>query len=138
VCTARDRFLTYKKARRLASNGRLVICDRYPLAEVKIMDGPQVERVTAGMKPNRRIKLLAAIEKRYYDQIALPDLLAVLRVAPEISVQRKTDEPAVTVLPRATEVWNVDWGRTPACIVDAGKSKEAVLADLMTLVWSRL
>jgi thymidylate kinase len=31
ICTARDRYLTYKKARRLATNGKLVILDRFPL-----------------------------------------------------------------------------------------------------------
>lgn len=94
VCTAHDRMLTYTRARRLASNGALVICDRYPLAQVRIMDGPQVERVTHGMKTNRLIEFLARLEKGYYEKILLPDLLAVLRVAPEISVERKTDEPA--------------------------------------------
>ena len=37
--TARDRFLTYRRARRFADNGGLVIADRYPLPQVKSMDG---------------------------------------------------------------------------------------------------
>ena len=138
VCTAHDRLLTYNKARRLATNGSLVLCDRYPLAEVKIMDGPQVERVTRGIKSTRLIRFLARLEKQYYDQISLPDILTVLHVAPEISVQRKTDESADSVHSRAEEVWNVNWSKTPACIVDASKSKTEVLSELMTLIWSYL
>jgi thymidylate kinase len=138
VCTARDRLLTYKKARRLASNGSLVICDRFPLKEVRIMDGPQVERVTRGMSPTGMIKWLAKLEKRYYDQILLPDILAVLHVDPEVSVKRKTDETADSVRSRAGEVWKVDWSQTPAHIVDAGKAKTEVLSELLTLVWSQL
>jgi thymidylate kinase len=138
VCTARDRYRTYLSARRLATNGSLVICDRYPLAEIKIMDGPQVERVTAGMKSNRMIRFLARIEKQYYQSIALPDLLIALRVDPEISVQRKTDETPDSVRSRAGEVWNVDWGKTSAHVVDAGKSKPEVSATLMKLIWSHL
>jgi thymidylate kinase len=138
VCTANDRLKAYKKARRLASNGYLVICDRFPLANVKIMDGPQVERVTAGMPSTRMMRYLAKLEKRYYDQILLPDLLAVLRVAPEISVERKTDEPSDSVRSRATEMWNIDWSESPAQIIDASKSKEEVIKSLMTLVWSHL
>jgi thymidylate kinase len=102
------------------------------------MDGPQVERVTRGIKTNRLIKFLARLEERYYRQILLPDLLITLRVDPEISVQRKTDETPESVRSRAGEIWNVDWSKTPVHIVDASKSKSEVLADLKLLIWSRL
>jgi thymidylate kinase len=138
VCTARDRYLTYISARRHATNGRLVLCDRFPVPEVKIMDGPQVERVTSGIKTNILIKFLARIEKQYYKQIMLPDLLIMLRVAPEVSVQRKTDESAESVFSRAGEMWKVDWKKTPAHIVDASKSKSEVLSALMKLIWLNL
>jgi thymidylate kinase len=138
VCTARDRLLTYIRARRLATNGGLVICDRYPLSEVKIMDGPQVERLTRGLKSTRLISALSGLENKYYEQISLPDLLVVLRVAPEISVQRKTDETVDSVRSRAGEIWNVDWSKTPAHIIDASKSKTEVLSDMISLIWSNL
>jgi thymidylate kinase len=138
VCTARDRFLTYINARRLATNGGLVICDRYPLAEVKIMDGPQVNRVTNSIKPNKLIRTLAGLENKYYQQIMLPDLLIVLRVSPEISAQRKTDETAESVRSRAGEIWNVDWSTAPAHIIDASKGRDEVLSDIMALIWSNL
>jgi hypothetical protein len=41
VTTARDRYLTYRRARRLSTNGKVVICDRYSLAGFMQMDGPQ-------------------------------------------------------------------------------------------------
>jgi thymidylate kinase len=138
VCTARDRWLLYKKARRFASNGGLVLCDRFPLAEVKIMDGPQVERVTREIKSTRFIRYLARLEKKYYDRIMLPDVLLALRVDPEISVQRKTTETAESVRSRAGEIWNVDWSRTPARVIDASQSKADVMADLMEVIWSHL
>ena len=46
----RDRYISYVQARRFATNGGLVICDRFPLPQIKIMDGPQVERVTVEIK----------------------------------------------------------------------------------------
>jgi thymidylate kinase len=138
VCTARDRFLLYLRGRRFVSNGGLVLCDRFPLPAVKIMDGPQVERVTRGIKMNKFIKFLARLEENYYKRILLPDLLITLRVDPEISVQRKTEETADSVRSRASEVWSVDWSKTPACIVDASKPKAEVLNDLKTLIWSYL
>jgi thymidylate kinase len=102
------------------------------------MDGPQVERVTSGIKTNKVIKLLARLEEKYYKQIMLPDLLITLRADPEISVQRKTDETADSVRSRAGEVWNIDWSKTPAHIIDASKPKAEVLSDLKALIWSSL
>jgi thymidylate kinase len=138
VCTARDRYLDYKRARRFATNGGLVICDRFPLPQIKIMDGYQVERVTGGIKPNKGIKFLAALEHRYYRQIMQPDLLIVLRVDPEICVQRKTDEPSESVRSRSGEIWSIDWRETRAHVIDAGRSKAQVLSEVLNLVWSHL
>jgi thymidylate kinase len=138
VCTARDRYLDYRRARRFASNGGLVICDRFPLEQIKIMDGPQVERVTRKMKPNSFIRMLAAMEDHYYQQIMLPDLLIVLRVDPDICVQRKTDETPDSVRSRSREIWNIDWCGTPAFIIDGNQSKSKVLSDVMNVVWSNL
>ncbi len=57
VLTARDRFRTYRRARRLASNGSIVLCDRYPLPQVSLMDGA----VTARMKRPRPLGPMGAI-----------------------------------------------------------------------------
>jgi thymidylate kinase len=138
VCTARDRYLDYKRARRFSTNGGLVICDRYPLPQIKIMDGAQVERVTVGMKTNFLIKFLADLEHRYYQQIMSPDLMIVLRVDPEICVQRKTDETSDSVRSRSQEIWNLDWSKTPALVIDGSRSKSQVWSDVLSLVWSRL
>jgi thymidylate kinase len=138
VCTARDRYLEYKRARGFASNGGLVICDRFPLLQIKIMDGYQVERVTDGLSRNSFIRFLATLEHRYYQQIILPDLLIVLRVDPEICVQRKTDEMPDSVRSRSQEIWNLDWYETPAYIVDASRPKSQVFSDVLNLAWSHL
>jgi thymidylate kinase len=138
VCTAHDRFLTYARARRIASNGGLVICDRYPLAQIKLMDGPVAERMTGGCNKNWLIKNLTRIENNYYRQIMLPDILVVLRVDPEIAVQRKTDEDEASVRARTKEIWELDFRELPAHIIDANRSKAEVLSELKVLVWSEL
>jgi thymidylate kinase len=138
VCTARDRYLTYVKARRFATNGGLVICDRFPLPQVKFMDGPQAERMTGTCKNNRLIAFLIHLERKYYQPIMLPELLIVLRINPETAVQRKTDEDAASVRARSTEIWELDWQETPAHIIDADRSRAEVLSELKALVWSQL
>ena len=138
VCTARDRWLTYIRARRFASNGGLVLCDRFSLPGIMVMDGPQVERMTRNQRTNWFVKALLRLEEKYYRQILPPELLAVLRVDPEVAVLRKTDESEVSVRARTAQVWVLDWEKTPAHVIDAGQSQAQVLSDLKTLIWSRL
>jgi thymidylate kinase len=138
VCTARDRYLTYVRARRFAANGGLVICDRFPLPQLKLMDGPRVEQLVEGEHTNRFLKILTSLEQQYYRSLSLPDLLIVLRLDPEIAVQRKTDEAAVSVRARSREIWSLDWQQTPAHVIDASRSKVEVLSELKSLLWSHL
>lgn len=151
ACRARDRHWTYVKARRAAANGRLVLVDRFPLPQIKLMDGPQAERFVGQLKNGKRaegflsphqdsllVKSLIRREQRYYSQIVLPELLMVLRVDPEIAVQRKTDEDPISVRERSTEIWEVNWEHTEAHVIDGSKSKTEVLAELKALIWSEM
>jgi len=138
VCTARDRYLTYIKARRYASNGGIVICDRFPLSQVKLMDGPQVGRMSSAVKKNGLIKFLTRLESTYYQQIMLPELLIVLRLDPETAVIRKSDEAEVSVRARSAEIWGLDWRGTPAYVIDTNCTKEEVFSSLKTLLWEQL
>jgi thymidylate kinase len=138
VCTARDRYRTYLEARRRANEGGLVICDRFPLPQVKLMDGPQAERMTRNCPQNWFIRTLAATEKRYYRQIELPELLIVLRADPELAVKRKTDEDPASVRVRSAEVWGINWDGVSAHVIDASRPKGEVLTQLKGLVWSQL
>ena len=139
VLTARDRFRTYRRARRLASNGSVVFCDRYPLPQVTLMDGA----VTARMKDPSRwggwARSMAAMERSYYDRIASPDLLIVLRLDPDTAVERKRGvEPESSVRPRSEEIWRMDWHGSQATVVDAAPSKDQVLSEIRSVIWSRL
>lgn len=138
VCTARDRYLTYRRARRYSSNGGLVLSDRYPLPGIIRMDGEQCEWTTRDRKPNGFLRLLSRVEKSSYRMISLPDLLIVLRVDPEIAVARKTDETEVSVRARSSEIWKLNWAETPAHVIDAGRPKEEIVAHLKALIWSHL
>lgn len=138
VCTARDRNLAYAKARRQANRGSIAICDRFPLPQVTLMDGPQAERMTNAGPTNWLVRWLAAREKRYYRSIVLPELLVVLKVQPETAVERKPGEDAASVRARSSEIWYQDWQGTNAHVIDADRSREDVLSDLKSLLWSQL
>jgi thymidylate kinase len=138
ICTARDRYLTYARARRFVAKGGLVICDRYPLAQIKFMDGPQSERMTSKMPANKLLNFLTRLEGKYYKNITPPELLILLKVDPEIAVQRKMDEEADSVRIRNQEIWGLDWPSRLIRVIDAGRSKSQVLAEIKELVWAQL
>jgi hypothetical protein len=62
----------------------------------------------------------------------------VLLVDPSLAVQRKTDEDAISVRERSTEIWNLSWEDGGAYVVDGSQSKADVLAELKALLWSQL
>ncbi len=149
VCRARDRYRTYMKVRRFTAKGGLAICDRFPFPQIRLMDGPlatqfirnvengpQADRFMSPKQDSVFAKVLVWIEARYYERIVLPDLLIVLRVNPETAVQRKSDEDTAAVRERSTEIWQLSWRDTGAHVIDAGKPKADVLAELKALIWS--
>ncbi len=138
VCTARDRQSAYRDARRFASGGGLVLCDRYPHPRLRSMEAPLIASRTIDGPDNRFVRALIALEDRYHRSIAPPELLVVLRVDPEIAVQRKTEEKPETVRARGAEVWNIDWRGSRAHVVDASQPEDAVARELKALVWSVL
>ncbi|MBI3174640.1 MAG: hypothetical protein HYZ25_13030 [Chloroflexi bacterium] len=138
VCTARDRSLTYQQARRFSSSGGLALCDRYSFPGFMHMDGPQCEGAVQSERVTGLRKFLIEQEKNFYQHIPPPDLLIVLKLDPEIAIQRKTEETALSVRARSTEVWGLDWDAVSGHIIDASRPRDEVLAQVQALLWEHL
>jgi thymidylate kinase len=151
LCRGRDRYQTYMQAREQAERGTLVILDRFPLNQIELMDGPQnrrfVDKLMKGSPANGRLsprvtspltRRLIELEESYYRRLGMPDLIIVLRVDPEIAVQRKSNEDPASVRKRSREIWELKWERMNVHVIDGGKSKDEVLAELKALIWSQL
>jgi len=138
VCTARDRYLLYLKARRFALTGGLALCERYPVPLTPEFAGPRLDPFAEPLRRTRLGRWLLAAEASYYRRILSPDLLVVLQIDPEIAVRRKTDEPAEYVRRRGHIVWAADWSATGAHVVDAAGPIDEVLARLKTVIWREL
>jgi thymidylate kinase len=139
LLTARDRLRDYRRARREADTGGVVVTDRWPLVQVRLMDGPRTTWVLR--TPERFSSLtrrIARAEQRAYAQIAPPDVLIVLRLDPEVAVSRRHDEERGYVLARNTEVRDVDWSATHAVVLDATRPPEEILDAIRRAVWERL
>ena len=138
VCAGRDRRRLYRRARRFSTNGGISVCDRYPIPQIHLMDGPTIRRAVGGERASRLVRFMLSAEERCYAEIMPPDLLVVLRLDPEVAVRRKTEESEAHVRSRSRELWEVDWRGTRAHVLDAGQSAEAVRAELQSLVWENL
>jgi thymidylate kinase len=138
ACTARDRYLAYRKARRFADRGGLVVSDRYPHPALQSMDVPLIARMEASQPSSRLASMLQRLEHRYHERIELPEVLVVLRVDPDTAAKRKTDEPTEYVKRRVAEVWEIDWEAAAVPVVDARQPKEEVAAELKSLIWDAL
>lgn len=135
LLTARDRLHAYRRLRRQLARGRVVVADRWPLAQLHLMDGSRVAWVLDRQPaPSRVVRWLATAERRCYEEIAPPDLLVVLRLDPETAVTRRPEDEADYVRRRNGEVYDADWSQTRAVVVDASQPAEAVLAEIRDAV----
>lgn len=138
VCTARDRYKDYIKARRSVSKGEIVICDRFPLDALKMMDGAQVLHLAGQYQNKRLVQYLHTIEQRYYAAMKHPDVLIVLRLDPAIALARRPEDSPASVLMRNAEIFNLNWNNIDANVIDASLSRAEVDANLRSIVWSHL
>lgn len=138
VCTARDRYLLFTKMRRFAEAGGIALCERYPIRQNRLLVGPEIQRLLGHGRDTPLARRLMELEQSYYRRITAPDVIMVLRVEPELAVQRKVEEPPDYVRARARVIWETDWTGTGAHLVDAGRALPEVLGDLKTIVWSEI
>ncbi|MEZ4656460.1 MAG: nucleotidyltransferase family protein [Caldilineaceae bacterium] len=137
VCAARDRQRTYAEARRAANRGELVICDRFPLPQLKMMEGAQVAQLVDENDMNWFLRRLHRLELHYLQHILPPDLLIVLRLDPEIAVVRRSDEDPHPVRVRNRESGKRR-GRAAAARDRRRQPQDDVLAQVRQIVWSKI
>ena len=139
MLTARDRLREYHALRRVADAGGVVVCDGWPLPQLPLMEGSRASGILDGAGSRSRVvRRLAEAERRSYAHIALPDVLVVLRLDPEVAVSRRPENDPDDVRARNTAVYEADWSTTPAVVIDATQHPELVLADIRAAIWARL
>jgi thymidylate kinase len=138
VATAHDRRRLYRNVESQIQDGLLVVADRFPLRELKLMDGSRT-RWLLNVELGRLAKRLVRYEQSCYDEVRRPDVVVVLRLDPEIAVARKAGvDPAEFVRPRSAEVFTTDWSRSGVYVVDASNDIEQVLSSVKDAVWQAL
>jgi thymidylate kinase len=87
VMLAWDRRALAARLHRMAASGRIVLCDRYPSAEVGTIDGAALEQPPGGVGGGLR-GYLARLENRLYREIAPPDIVIRVVAPAETAVER--------------------------------------------------
>ncbi len=114
-----------------------MLCDRFPLSEIRSMDGSRTRGLSAASH-SWAARWLLRLEKRYYAAIRSPDLLLILNVRPELALQRRPEDPPERIRQRAREIREVDWNASGALVVDADRPMNDVHRELKSWIWARL
>ena len=136
-----DRGKRYQLAKREAGKGSVVVFDRFPFQAP--LDGPEIHLIDNGFL-NPISRYLSRVEQKIYHKFKYVDLLILLNVNPEISLQRKPDHSHETIkaknialngiqshLAEDSENWN--WVE-----INADQPLEDVLLLTKRLVWANL
>ncbi|MEO8509628.1 MAG: hypothetical protein ABI534_00130 [Chloroflexota bacterium] len=140
LADARDRERRARVAHRLASQGVLVLLDRYPLPGVLVagrpLDGPRIRLTLAA--GSRLLRMLAEREERIYRRLPRPDHLLVLRVSPEVARVRRPDHVAKDLAARTAALDRLEGITIPMTMIDADQPLERVQADVRAALWRLL
>ena len=95
------------------------------------MDCPRVHTLANG-----KYKWLSRIEKKQYKSINGVDLLFVMKLNPEIALQRRPNDNPDELRMRSGQIWNNNWIAPYAIEIDTGKNNpEEVQEIVLNKVW---
>lgn len=113
------------------ARGMVVICDRYPQAEVLgINDGPLL--LSWDNSDSKLKRKIAGWEKDIYEQakILKPDLMVKLLISPEIAIKRKPEENLDNIKQKVKIIERIKIPTNNTIKIDASNSLEKVLNDI--------
>jgi len=143
LAEARDRERRAREGRRLASNGALVLFDRYPLPWVRLatrpVDGPRIAELGVPAQGG----LLAAMRRReeaIYRRIPPPDLVILLTIDPTVALARKESANPDGIAAKAGAVLEAARSASGDGVVavDASQPLDEVVRAVEAEIWRRL
>jgi thymidylate kinase len=135
----REKQARMRQAVRARNLGQVVICDRYPQAQIgELGDGPllgRLESAPAALGRTSRWEL-----KAYQQMEAIaPDLVVKLHVSPEVSARRKHDVSLESLRQRAEVVRKLRFPRATRVVeIDTDRPLDQVLLQAKRAVWDAL
>jgi thymidylate kinase len=135
-----DRYRRYQFAQKKAEGGAVVIFDRYPFEAP--LDGPEIHIMSRGQAGLLSV-YFSRLEQELYRRFGFPDFLVLLRVSPQLSMQRKPDHLPETIAAKhraldALQDTLMNHPRKNWALVDANAAYEDVLLQVKQQIWAIL
>lgn len=149
LSNGRDRLQRYAKGSRLATEGSVVIFDRFPVSSfdqasnAHLLDGPRLQELAAGREYWFSQRLCTA-EQNTYAKMQAPDVIVFLQVSPEISIQRKPDHQEAVIRLKSETITHLanrkNWEQADcrSIQIDADQPYDQVLSQLKQELWKLL
>jgi thymidylate kinase len=149
LINGRDRYQRYEQGARLATEGCVVIFDRFPVStfdqatNYHLLDGPRIQALTADQETNIA-RRFSKSEQSLYDQFEAPDALVFLHVSPEISIRRKPDHQEALIRIKSESITRIaqraewEYGSKRCIQIDANLPYDQVLSQLKQEIWKLL
>ena len=140
LALARERRRRFRDACRARNMGMVVICDRFPQAQLPgLNDGPWLGHWLQHSSWPRRAaahRELAAIQLA---EVNAPDLVVKLHVPTHIARTRRPNVPPEQLTRKAAEIKTLHYpGATRVVNIDASQPLDQVLLDVKRAVWASL
>jgi thymidylate kinase len=128
-----------REAVRARNLGQVVICDRYPQAQIgELGDGPLLGRLEAAPPAWRKASRWELKAYQQMEAIA-PDLVVKLHVSPEVSARRKRDVSLESLRQRVDVVQKLRFPRATRVVeIDSDQPLDQVLLQVKRAVWDAL
>ncbi|HKZ80885.1 MAG TPA: hypothetical protein VJ124_21615 [Pyrinomonadaceae bacterium] len=144
VTLAWDRRQLILKARRLAGQGDIIICDRYPSRLRGAMDSPRLEEERRPRGPVASFyNRLSRLEAQLYRQIPPPDIVLRLRVSLETAKKRnnaRLEQDGDTYLEarhQQSQNWSMP-GTRSVYDIDTEQTLEETVRSVKEAIWEAL
>ena len=142
VLLAYDRRALLARAFARASNGSIVLCDRYPSLSPGSPDGPQLSQFPI-LKDKYPIQYrLGSMEKKIYEEIPSPDLVVLLTVPVEVAIirnrNRGKEEPEDFVRLRHAQSSNLEFKKTQVFRINTDQPLDKTILDVKKAIWKAL
>ena len=142
VFLAYDRRSLLTQAFGQATNGTIILCDRYPSLQNGAPDSPQLPHLPISSHRSRIRRILTHIEAQLYREIPSPDLIIYLNAPLEVTLARNATrgkkEPEDYVRRRHARSSNLEFGKTPVCKINTDQPFDQTVLEIKKAIWSAL